>query len=299
MSVVLRASHLLLRLLVVGSRDRYPVADVVAADDRAARMHTGVTDIALKHLRIFDGGAEVLVGRGGGISHLRHTGDDILQVHLHPVGQAVRDCLTQVVRHFQVEFTNTCHVLDSEFRSHTAISDDMCHFLRAVFLRHPLQHFSASVVVEVHINIGEGYSVGVEETLKKEVVLDGVDHRDAETVGDGASGCRPTSGTDPHAQFLLCRIDIILHHKEITWESHRLHDMQLELYLLCHVLRQRVAIQTFGAVIRELGKIVCLELDAVEFVITAQTLDFLITLLAAHHHVAVLILGEFIIQLFL
>ena len=48
MSVVLRAPHLLLGFLVVGSADRHPVADVVAADDGSAGMDTGVADVALQ-----------------------------------------------------------------------------------------------------------------------------------------------------------------------------------------------------------------------------------------------------------
>ena len=48
----------------------------------------------------------------------------------------------------------------------------------AVFLRHPVQDASASVVVEVNVDIGERDTVGIQETLEQQVVGDRVDLRD-------------------------------------------------------------------------------------------------------------------------
>ena len=50
--------------------------------------------------------------------------------------------------------------------------------LGTVFVLNPFQHTTAAIVVEVGIDIGEGDTVGVEETLKQQVVLQGVDLRD-------------------------------------------------------------------------------------------------------------------------
>ena len=45
-----------------------------------------------------------------------------------------------------------------------------------------VEHRFTAVVIEVNINIGERDTVGVEESFEEEVVFQGVNLRDAETI---------------------------------------------------------------------------------------------------------------------
>lgn len=51
----------------------------------------------------------------------------------------------------------------------------MGYFFFAIFVGDVFQNFGAAVIVEVDIDIGEGYTVGVEKTFKKEVVFYRID----------------------------------------------------------------------------------------------------------------------------
>ena len=94
----------------------------------------------------------------------------------------------QTVAFAQRKLLDACHVLDGRFGGHGAVGYDVGHLFLAVFFGHVAQDVGAAVVVEVYVDIGEGDSVGVEETLEQEVVAHRVDLRDSETVGHAASG---------------------------------------------------------------------------------------------------------------
>ena len=145
----------------------------------------------------------------------------------------------------------------------------MRHLLLAVFLRHPVQDPSAAVVVEVDVNIGERNTVGVQETLEQQVVGDGVDLRDAEAVGHGRSGGRSAARTHRHVQLLARGAYEVLHDQEVARETHRLHNVQLEFQPFLLLFGQLLAVAPVRTVHRQLGQIVGLELDAVEFVVTS------------------------------
>ena len=61
----------------------------------------------------------------------------------------------------------------------------MGYTLVAVLLRDPVEHIRTPVIVEVHVDIRHGDTVGVEEALEEEVIADGVDVGDTEAVGYG------------------------------------------------------------------------------------------------------------------
>ena len=63
-----------------------------------------------------------------------------------------------------------------------------------------------------------------------------------------------------------------MHDEEVTWESHRFHNVQLKLHTLRHVVGNGVAIEFAGTVIGELCKVVCLKLYAIELVDATQAL---------------------------
>ena len=65
--------------------------------------------------------------------------------------------------------------------------------------------------------------------------------------------------------------------------------MQLETQTLDHLVRQRIAITLLGALHGQVSQIVGLELDAIEFIVTAQLFDLLASLFIAHDHLTILI----------
>ena len=61
----------------------------------------------------------------------------------------------------------------------------MGYTLVAVLLRDPVEYVRTPVIVEVHVDIRHGDTVGVEEALEEEVIANGVDICDTEAVGYG------------------------------------------------------------------------------------------------------------------
>ena len=139
----------------------------------------------------------------------------------------------------------------------------MCHLLLAVFLSNPLKHTSASVVVEVNVDIGQGDTVRVKESFEKEVVFDRVDACDFQAVRHGRTCSRSTSWTDPYAEFLTCCTDVVLHDEEVARESHRLHDVKLKIKEFLHALWYWVAVIFLCAVVCKFLQVVRLKFYSV------------------------------------
>ena len=177
--------------------------------------------------------------------------------------------------------------------------------LMAVFVFHPFQHTTATVVVEVGIDIRQRDTVWIEETLKQQVVLQRIDLGDAETVGHHRTSSGATSRTYHHAKLVASGVDEVLHDEEVARETHRLHDVELKLHTIQDLCGETGHFGIFGCsiapdspLIGELGQIVGLELDAVDLVIATQFLDLLLTFLRRQRVLAVLIGGELLIELF-
>ena len=173
----------------------------------------------------------------------------------------------------------------------------MRYVVGSVFLCYPVQHTAASVVVEVNVDIGQRYTVGVQETFKQQIILDRVNLRDAQAVSHGTARRRTTSRPHAHSQFLTCSSDIILHDEEVARETHRFHDVQLKLDAFVRFVVKRSSISFACSFISQFGEIVSFEFNAVEFVKTAQFLNLFHPLLVAHHHLAVLIAGKLFKQI--
>ena len=187
---------------------------------------------SLKHLGIFYGVCHLGIGTCFGFAQLRYALDGVGQVHLQSVGQLVGDGFAQTVAYIERQFLHTCHVLDRVFRGHSAVGDDVRNLVVSVFVLNPFEHFAASVVIEVGIDIRERNTVGVKESFEKQVVLDWVNLGDAQAIGYNRSCRRTTSRAYHYAKFVTCRVDEILHNKEVTGEAHGLHDVQFELHTL-------------------------------------------------------------------
>ena len=262
-------------------------------------MDTRTANGSFKHLGIFDGVAQSRVHRSLSVTQLRSTLDGVGQIHLQPIGQAIGDSPTKGIGDIERHFLYTRYILDGVLRGHRGIGDDMRAVLVAVLVLHPLQHSSSSIVIEVGIDIGQRDTVGVQETLEQQVILQGVNLGDSQTVGHHRAGCRATTWTDHHTQFVASGIDKVLYYQEVARETHRLHDVQLEAHAVINLRRNGLTIALLGASIGEFSQIVSLELDAVQFVVAAQLLDFLLTIFTRQRVLAVLIAGKLLIELLL
>ena len=169
----------------------------------------------------------------------------------------------------------------------------------AVLIHHPAEHLAATIIIEVGINIREVHTVGIEETLEQQVILQWVNLRDAQTVGHHRTGSAATARPHPDAKLLTGRVDKVLHYEEVARETHGLHYMKLEVDVLRHILRQRVAIALLGTRIGEVSQIVGLELDAVNLVVPTQTVDDGLRLVRGQRVLAVLVGGELLKQVLL
>ena len=214
-------------------------------------------------------------------------------------GHAFGDELRQSVALAQRKLLYARHVLYGRLCGHGTVGDNMRHIFLAVFFRHIAQHIGASVVVEVNINIGERYTVWVKESLEQQVVFHGVNLGDSQTVGHAASGCRPTAGSHTDTQLFSGCSYKVLHYKEVSWETHSLHYVQLELYQFLYVVGEGIAVAFPRSFVGEFLQIVGFEFYTVEFLVAAEFLYFGFGILLAQDHVAVFVLGEFVEKVFL
>ena len=65
-----------------------------------------------------------------------------------------------------------------------------------VFLPHIFDGFGAAFVTEVDVEVRHRNAVGVQESLEEQVVLEGVDVRDADGVGDDTRSAAAAPGAD-------------------------------------------------------------------------------------------------------
>ena len=88
------------------------------------------------------------------------------------------------------------HVAEYGPRRHRAERHDLRHMAFAVLPPHVLHDFPAPRVAEIHVDVGHTHALRVQEAFKIEVVLDRVNVRNAEAVGDHRPGGAPAPGAD-------------------------------------------------------------------------------------------------------
>ena len=132
------------------------------------------------------------------------------------------DCRNLTERHFE-------HAPDITNRAlcpHCTKGGDLRDMILAVALLDIRNHPTAINIVKVDINIRHGHAFGVEETLKEERILQGVDIRDPEEVGDNAASRRAAPGADGNA-VLPRVVDEVPYDEEVARISHVANDAKL------------------------------------------------------------------------
>ena len=296
-TLILCHQQLLARLLIISRAHRYPIGNIIATDDSTAGVYTRATHIALEHLGILNRIAQYRVGRGLRFSQLGYSLDSIGEVELL-VGKLIGDELTEVVSTIERQLLHTRHILQRHLRGHSTIGDDMCHLLGAVLLCHPAQHFATAIIVKVHIDIRERYTVGVEETLKQQVIFNRVNTCNLQAISHGRTRSRATARAYRNAQQIARSPDKVLHDEEVSGETHRLHDMKFEDKALLR-LRRHVGVVLLGAIHRELLQIVSLQLDTIQLIISTELLYLSLSIGLTQYDVALLIAGKLIEEILL
>ena len=104
---------------------------------------------------------------------------------------------------------------------------DLRHPVTAVPLCGVADHLVPVAGVEVHIDVRHRDTGRVEEPLKQQVVLDGIEVGDPEAVGNRTPGGRTTAGTNPDASVAGVD-DQVPGDQEVGAEPHVLDDVQLK-----------------------------------------------------------------------
>ena len=150
----------------------------------------------------------------------------------------------------------------------------MRHVVRAILLRHKLEHLATPRVVEIHVDIGHRDSVGVQEPLEQQVVLNRVDVRDAKRVGNGRARRGAAPWAHPHAHLARVR-DVVVYDEEVTGETHRLYDAKLEIDALHDLGGRRVAPTPLHALVDERLEVIGLKLDPEDLLVPTKAFKVL------------------------
>ena len=305
MAIVLGHQHIFAAFLVLNGADGSIFRQIVGTDDDATGVDTHLAVGVLQFLGIGEHGLERVVVALHDFPKLGYIAVAVLEVHFGrfalfvldivgepPIGDVALDLVDDAKRHLLY----ASHVRNSRLAGHGTIRDDMGHFLFAVFFCNPFQHLAASRIVEVDINIGQRDTVGIEETFEQQVILQWVDIGNPKTVGHHTSGGRPTSGTHTDSQLLAGTSYVIGHNEEVSWETHRLDGVQFESDALLLLFGQLSSVTLVGTFPHQLGQVVGLEFDTVQFLVATQFDNLLLGSLLAHHHLAFLVAGKFVKQ---
>ena len=207
---------------------------LLSADDDACRVSGGV---AVQTLQLQADVQELLVLRPavGGLHELGVFLQRRVQVDLRPLGNELRDGIGLVVG----DVKHSGDVADDRARLQGAEGDDLAHLVFPVFVRDVGDHLFAAAMAEVDVEVGHRNSLRVEEALEEEPVLQGVDVRDLEAVGDERPRARAAPGTHRDA-ILLGVVDEVPHDEEVAGEAHGGDDGKLELQALRGLFRHGI-----------------------------------------------------------
>ena len=203
-------------------------------------MHAPLTLQALQALRGFEHLAVNLIDRvldegaqvgGLGVALILlvvHVGQGNVLAHdvrRHRLGQALTDRV-RLVHH-------AGGVLKRLLRLNGAEGDNLRNLVLAVLIGHVVDDLAAATIVEVHIEVGHGDAVGVEESLENQVVVQRVQLGDAHRVRHHGT-CTGTAARTHTNTVALSPVDEVRHDQEVAGEAHGGNDPHLVLCLLAN-----------------------------------------------------------------
>src|SRR5690606_28266262 len=177
---------------ILGRGHRYKVGDVAGGDDDPTGMDSRISKGSLQDPGQFESLSLQIVPLGyvQKLGYLLQivTAELFLQFFLVQAEYLVQfghigDELCNAVGIPQGQVKDPCGVPDGGLGRHGTVGDDLGDLVGPVFLDHVFHDPATALIVEVDVDIGHGDPVRVEETLEQQVVFQGIDIGDAQTVG--------------------------------------------------------------------------------------------------------------------
>jgi len=149
---------------------------------------------------------------------------------------------------------HAAHIPDGVAGSHGTKGNDLRHMIRTVFAVHIVDDLLPALVAEVHIEIRHTDALRVQKALEDQVIADGVDIRDSNTVGGNTA--RAGTSSRPHRDALtFCKIDVVPHNEVVVGIPHGLDHADLVFQAVNVGLRHIRAIAALQAVPAEFFKV--------------------------------------------
>ena len=118
--------------------------------------------------------------------------------------------------------------------------NDLRDVIFAVFVDHVVDDLVAAVHAEVHVDIGEGHALRIQEPLEQQGVHQRIQIGNAQGIGDEAAGGGASARADGNAAR-AGKLDDVPDDEEIAGEPHRADDR--EFFLQPQLVRHRPAIE--------------------------------------------------------
>ena len=199
-------------LLVEGAK----VGQLARRNQHPTRVHAHVAGQALEFLGQGQQGFDlVFFGQALGQDrlNLERTSDGDVLPGL--VGDELGDAIAKGVTHVQ----NPPHVADGGARGHGAKGGNLTYRIAPIFVLDVVDHPVSVELAKVNIKVGHGHPVGVQKTLKQQLVLQRIQVGDVERIGHQRAGSGATPR--PHrAAIVFGPVDEVTHDQKVAWEAH-------------------------------------------------------------------------------
>ena len=124
-------------------------------------------------------------------------------------------------------------VLDRVLRFHHAVRDDLRDLVVSVAFGHILEHLAAAAIVEVHVEVGHGHAIRVEEALEEKSVRKGVEIGNSHRVRHHRARTGATARSHADTAFLR-PADEVGDDEEVSGKAHARDDANLVVGAFLH-----------------------------------------------------------------
>ena len=157
-----------------------------------------------------------------GVPQIRAGLQGLVECHSQISRNHLRNRITFCIRHVQ----NTAYVTDHALSGQRTEGHNLNHPVFSVFAHDIIDNLLSALKAEVDINIRHRHPLRIQETLKEQLVTDGIDIGDPQAVGHNTACCGTASR--PHHNIMgFCKMDKIPYDQEIVHVSHGLNNTQL------------------------------------------------------------------------
>ena len=123
--------------------------------------------------------------------------EGVLQLDANFEGNELGDAVAEAIALPQ----HAARIAHHSLRGHGAVGDDLRDTLATILLRYVFNNPVAAFHAEVDVEVRHRHAFGVQEALEQQVMLQGVEVRDAEYIGHQRTGTRTTPRPHGHAVF--------------------------------------------------------------------------------------------------